>query len=234
MPTKNSSKYIKASSVYTAIGACTNFNAIENFLASEDEVNAACSLLATAVMCVARSCQNRVEKIDYLSQKLASNNKKNGKKTAAIDSRVLEAYNYITDLHTIYVPVLQELEKVGTKVKVRKIDFAEYNDVTSTTEHPAPDPILLLCKAVSNWLILMMKKNKNKDDDKLLLLPVCDVDDTSSECNWATHEEELLARGWQSQMITEIVVPNADFGSVKWGIELTEGSDVTDSDENSK
>ena len=62
--------------------------------------------------------------------------------------------------------------------------------------NPAPDPVLLLGKATSNWLKCQ----------GLFLLPSYDnADDSDSSCSTSdsvvTYREEMALRGWSSDML---------------------------------
>ena len=69
-----------------------------------------------------------------------------------------------------------------TKYGVRKIAFSTSHDVNN----PAPDPVLLLGKAASNWMKCQV----------LFLLPGCDISNDSGLDFVKLFREEMAMRGW--------------------------------------
>jgi hypothetical protein len=76
-----------------------------------------------------------------------------------------------------------------TDLKVRKISFSAATDINN---NPAPDPILLLAKAVSN----MLKRQELK------LLPDCGDGSTCSD-SVISHRAEAIMRGWSTNDVSK-------------------------------
>ena len=78
--------------------------------------------------------------------------------------------------------------KVWNNFMVRKITFSDIEG-----ENPAPDPVLLLGKAASNWL----------NRQGIFVLPGCDEDESSSDSSdfVASLRDEFALRGWSYGML---------------------------------
>jgi hypothetical protein len=171
--------------VYQSVGADRGGYEGE-FLATEDEVKSARKLLEDVLCSHAKSFQD-LSADDTFVNDAAVDLKKWDKDKRWVSKDAKEIFSDLTsDAKKIELPGHKDLEKIKSKfVKVRKIHFADCCK-TQTKLHPAPDPMLLLLKAASNWL-------RRQD---LYLLPACGAPDADDDDYIITIEEEWKARGW--------------------------------------
>ena len=161
---------LSASEVYRHISAHEG----RIILANEEECSMACKLLETMVLCIGKSSR------DTFSGAFHENY------LAGLYDDSLNPPTYIKKDHTT-IPVPSS--KSWNKYRVRRITFSNSGDITN---NPAPDPVLLLGKAASNWLRL----------HGLSVLPRYDEDDSrssssgSSSDSAASLRDELAVRGW--------------------------------------
>ena len=170
---------IDAATVYMDIRASHNMlqgnNLVESCLASEEQCITACHLLKQMILSVCDSAKGST----HLHVDLRNNEKYD------------EWNGYVSQLHDAPVPIINRWKNGNAVMKVRKVAFSAGN--------PAPDPILLLAKATSNWL----KRHQ------IEILPACgDADSDSSNCtdSFASVSEEEKIRGW-SHMFTAAKKP---------------------------
>ena len=143
-------------------------------LANEEECGMACKLLETMVLCIGKSSR------DTFSDAFHENY------LAGFYDDSPNHHTYIKkDQTTIPVPSI----KSWNNYRVRRITFSNSGDVTN---NPAPDPVLLLGKAASNWLRF----------HGLSVLPGYDGDYSSSSSSDSSSDsaaslrDELVVRGW--------------------------------------
>jgi hypothetical protein len=160
-----------------------NINADQGTIdfADENECNVARTLLETMVLCVCKSSRDTFTEEFHNSETMKT------------------FYKGTSAEKPVYIKKEEKMAPVpkswqwNNKYRVRKITFSQWNDVDN---NPAPDPVLLLGKAASNWL-------KRHD---LFVLPGCDTDDDSSSCNGsnfvASYRDEMAIRGWTTEMFT--------------------------------
>jgi hypothetical protein len=152
---KNDDVKILASEAYMCIhaGRGVRWDDSANCFANKDECNRACHLLEQLILCVCKEFNGAVDLHENLK----------GKKTNEEIER-FDEWKSNFPIRTVPVPVSNDWN--DDTMKVRKFSFADSN----VEENPAPDPVLLLAKAASNWL----KRHE------IEILPGCGDDDSST------------------------------------------------------
>jgi hypothetical protein len=167
---------INAAMVYSQIGATIS----DITLANRDQYEKARGVLEKMILCVCASLirQGR-ESIEML--------RKNGDEINELNcDNLLQAWTKLNDIGVVGVPK----SKRGT-FNVRKVSFAKSSDV----KNPAPDPVLLLAKAASVFLMRL----------ELPILPCCGCDDDESTSVMSVTEEFIL-RGWSTGVLEKSCV----------------------------
>jgi hypothetical protein len=153
---------VGAAEVYRGIHASANMQNYDDFvndLATKDECNAACLLLKQYLFFVIQAFRANADLM----------------RANANDLQNFIAWNNILNKPSVHVPV-SNLWDVN-RMKVRKVSFG----VSTSPVNPAPDPVLLLAKAASNWL-----KRHN-----FAILPGCGDDDSGSTSDDSTDSTAL-------------------------------------------
>jgi hypothetical protein len=157
----------------------------ENCLTGSDECEIARSLLEKMVTCV---CKSFVEKVEHDDGWLS--------KTSSVS--MIAPLKELNEEKNVLVPITRE----GNTCNVRKISFSQYTD---TDNNPAPDPVLLLAKATSNWLkrqcLPILPSGSNDDSDDSANEYDDDDDDDDSGSSYgpdyvASWHQEAIMRGW--------------------------------------
>jgi hypothetical protein len=192
---------ISAATVYKAINASFGImrHGNQNLLATGRECNISCALLAHMIGLVSKSMFNRLNTIVELGD---------------IDmtyvqncNAILAALARLDEEHKVLVPK----HKAFAGLKIRKISFSH---VSNTNDNPAPDPVLVLAKTISNWF----KRHE------MTTLPGCssDSDDdtgNASEC-CSSSELEAIQLDWPSDMCVDSMLKrDVEIGSVRTGVE---------------
>jgi hypothetical protein len=162
---------VPAAKAYEGICAWHNMLNIANCLAIKDECSKACLLLEQFIVCVCKTFNGTTDLHKNFEGAKTRGNVDEWKKNIPIKE----------------APVPVSGDWNDDTMKVRKVSFAESKEM----ENPAPDPVLLLAKAASNWL----KRHE------ILLLPGCGDDDSSSRSDDSTdsdisYTEEESIRRW--------------------------------------
>ena len=128
---------VNAPYVYRSIRAAGGMVVDQSFekdLANEDQCNTACLLLKELILCVCHACH------DYTH--LHGNLQKD---------KNFDVWKSQLPRNTAPVP---ESKGWADRIKVRKISFSPWSEgnQNDVLYHPAPDPLLVLAKAASNWL----------------------------------------------------------------------------------
>ena len=139
-------------------------------LAKKDQCEKACILLEQFIVCVCQSFNDTGT--PELPENLVGDLTKKGEinEFAMWKAQI----DILKNKATAPVPVSNDWN--DDTMKVRKVSFADSKE----KENPAPDPVLLLAKAASNWL----KRHG------IEILPVCGDDDSSTSYS----EEESAQR----------------------------------------
>ena len=147
--------------------------------ANSVECQVASTLLKSMILCISKSSR------DTFSKRFLSENK--------TYEKVQKCEKVPIDVKDNQETVLVPKDRCWTNTfRIRKITFSSRVD----NQNPAPDPVLLLGKAASNWL----KRNQ------LCLLPGCDDGDSSSGSSSdfvASFRDEMAVRGWPSDMFEQ-------------------------------
>jgi hypothetical protein len=173
-------------------------------LAVENECEMACSLLKDMTIYICNTF-NDMFTPKFLKEKL--NNCTAARKTARANSiaepdikkRFDDWKNAMDIIQRIGVPVPSCKTWDDPTMKVRKNWFSKSVLSLDGTNniHPAPDPLLLLVKAVSNWL----------KRQYFPILPGCDEDNSTNSddtCDCVTSpEKERAYRGWSNIVMPE-------------------------------
>jgi hypothetical protein len=128
-------KTVSAAETYRGIHASANMQNYDDFvndLATEDECNDACLLLKQFIFFVCETFHADVN-VNLMSDKR---------------NELTNFNEWKRNFDDASVPVPLSNEWDVDKMKVRKVSFA----VSTEKANPAPDPVLLLAKAASNWL----------------------------------------------------------------------------------
>jgi hypothetical protein len=184
---------IKAAKAYIAIEALEGITAQDvaekkHCFAEEDDCEKARLLLEQMIFCVSSASIRSIGECGVLD---------NYDSTTA-DTYAKETYGlWSTAINTIIennyqVPIPISKGWMQDKTKVRKISFSGRTD--EDCNNPAPDPVLLVAKAASNWL----KRNY------LPILPGCcsDYDSTDSD-DTVSYSVVCARRGWTNVGTTE-------------------------------
>ena len=168
----------ESAQVYQKISA---FRGNIEFAVAED-CNKACALLEAMVLCVCKSSRDTFTQEFHKREPLL----KFFLETSD------ESPKYIKRDGSISHVCVPRSKQWNSTNRVRKITFSDSNAVNN---NPAPDPVLLLGKAASNWL----------KRQKLNILPGCDgSDDDNSRCNsskfTASLCDEIEMRGWSTDV----------------------------------
>ena len=180
-------KIVLPSTVYKRIEAhegCVTF-------ANEEECSTARLLLETMVLCVCKSSRDTLTdqfRRDTLDKKYYQEKNKNSSTDVKSDAAT--------------APVPKSSRVWNNTNRVRKVTFAASNHLNM---NPAPDPVLLLGKAASNWL-----KRQG-----LFVLPGCNDDDdndNSSCCSSSSfvasrRQDEKDIQGWSTKNALEEQLP---------------------------
>ena len=134
---KSENRRIEAADVYKSIDASFQMpdnESVASYLADNDQCETARHLLEQMILWVGKAfSDNTPLQDDRTCQNKAETEKMN-------------QWNNLIRTKMIPVPMSNDWNDCTTKV--RKISFAKSN----TRNNPAPDPVLLLAKATSNWL----------------------------------------------------------------------------------
>jgi hypothetical protein len=168
---------IEGKTVYRLIGATRGGSSIS--LADTAEHDRARDVFEKMILCVCKSLTGRTtNSISMLKKK----GKGKGKSVSELNcENLLRALEQLNRTGTVKVPT----KKTRGTFKVRKISFSE----STNANNPAPDPVLLLAKAVSNYL-----KRQN-----LIILPGCERDDDESTSVMSL-TQEFAMRGWPTNI----------------------------------
>ena len=181
---------IEAAEVYCSINANRNVDA--NSFADENECTMACELLQQMILSVCKTFKGNAHLHGNLKQCEKMDNDGKYKKK-------YEEWNTVLEKISDKAPV--PISNFRNGMKIRKISFSECTNMTN----PAPDPLLLLAKAASNWL-----KRCQMD-----LLPGCGEDDSNSSDVVISIREEFKIRGW-SHLLAAEKRPRIDLVDVDW------------------
>jgi hypothetical protein len=183
----NSKKKALVATVYRHIEA----DAGHISFATNEECQMACALFKTFILGICRSSRDGITN-KFLESHLTDLYKK-------ASTLKDPAATYIKgDQNNCPVPMCKES---STTCHVRKITFSDSN---KTNKNPAPDPVLLLGKATSNWLKC----------HQMVVLPAYDSDDDSS-CTGSSDSydvvsfaKEMAIRGWSSDTLERSPIDN--------------------------
>jgi hypothetical protein len=156
---RRTQRTVSATAAYVGIQAFANmlnYDDLTDVLANEDECNEACLLLKQFIFCVIEAFRADV------NANLMSEN--------ANKLQKFVEWNTILNEPSVPVPVSNVWDV--NRMKVRKVSFG----VSTEANNPAPDPVLLLAKAASNWL----------RRHELAILPGCGDDDSTSSSEDST------------------------------------------------
>jgi hypothetical protein len=187
------SERIKADAVYVAIGA-TIKDKDEFQFANVGECNMACTLLEQMISFVCTEFVNSTFTSEFLSENLPKVTTEDTTESNQ-QSRFDTWKAAIEKIKKVGVPLPVTIENAwaNNTMNVRKISFSELSTSNENTGsenmHVAPDPVLLLAKAASNW----MKR------EGLHILPVCSDDESETSSDYVMSlNEEWAIRGWSN------------------------------------
>ena len=156
--------------------------------ADPNELELAHTLLENMIFCICKSSRDTSSTEFHKTLKEKYYNK--------LDLKVHEkAYPRYIERNTIDVPVPTPTSNHWNNSTVRKITFSDVSG-----ENPAPDPVLLLGKATSNWLKLQ----------EICVLPACDEDESSSDSSdlVSPSSDAFALREWSYDMVTGMRPPH--------------------------
>jgi hypothetical protein len=198
--TDTNNRNISAATVYQNIRAFDG----DVCFANEQECRTACTLLEYMILCVCKSSKYTFTEQFYTLHEDA-------KKLYTKKSRKPPIYMKQNQT-TVPVP---KRKRWNHQIRVRKITFSTVGHVNDNPA--APDPVLLLGKATSNWLkrqqLLLLSGCGSDDDDN-------DNSDGSSSSDFvASFTEEMAVRGWTAEMfepsyIDDVVVVGCSSGNI--------------------